>query len=47
MWPEGIAQNGSSKQKAIFTQVGIGKTILKLTHVQSDLLLNSEVSYQS
>lgn len=35
------------KQKAIFIQVEISKTILKLIPAQSDLLLNFEVSYQS
>lgn len=35
------------KQKAIFTEVEIGKIILKLIHAQSDSLLNFEVSYQS
>lgn len=35
---------GAPKQKAIFTQVEISKTILKLTHVQSDLLLSFEIT---
>lgn len=35
------------KQKAIFIQVEINKTILKLTPARSDLLLNFEVSYRA
>lgn len=35
---------GAPKQKAIFTQVEISKTILKLTHGESDLLVSFEIT---